>query len=37
MKSGLKSAVTENLFKNNARRATIVRPPGPLRIILNYY
>jgi hypothetical protein len=31
MKSGLKSAVTKNLFKNNARRATIATPPGPMR------
>jgi len=31
MKSGKKSAVTENLFKINARGGTIARLPDPLR------
>jgi hypothetical protein len=37
MKSGLKSAVTENLVKNNVRGGTIATLPDPSRIILNCY
>jgi hypothetical protein len=34
MKSGLKSAVTKILVKNNVRGGTVATLPDPLRIIL---